>query len=260
MKLRSSVKKAMKQLYIKKLKKNQIKPINAILDGHDTLVIAPTGFGKSLLYQIPAVIQENVMTIVIEPLLALMHDQVQKLQSLGISAAYLDSTQSKTKQKAAIDALCDGEVQILYLAPERLETGILSKIEEKNKIGMVVIDECHCVVTWGHTFRESYLTIGEYIDHLKKHPVVVALTATALPEDRPEIIELLSMRKVRTFEMGLYRNNLRFMKRMTFSRKEQLKELKRCLKKYRKHTAIVFCSTIQHAEGVAGELRKKISG
>lgn len=257
MKLRPSVKKAMEQLHIKKLKQNQVKPINSILDRHDTLVIAPTSYGKSLLYQIPAVIQEDAMTIVIEPLLALIHDQVQKLQNLGISAAYLDSTLSGSEQDAVIKNLRDGEVQILYIAPERLETGILSKIEKKNKIGMIIVDECHCVASWGHTFRKSYLTIGEYIDHLKKRPVIVALTATALPEDQPEIMELLSMRKVRTFEMSLYRSNLRFMKRMTPSRKEQLKELKRCLKKYREHTAIVFCSTIQHAEGVAGELKKK---
>lgn len=257
MKLRPSVKKAIEQLHIEKLKKNQLKPINAILDGHDILVVAPTSYGKSLLYQIPAIIQKDAMTIVIEPLLALIHDQVQKLKNFNVSVAYLDSTQSKCEQKAIIDALCDGEVQILYIAPERLETGILSRIEKKNNIGMVVVDECHCCVSWGHTFRESYLTIGEYISQLKKRPVVVALTATALPEDRSEIMDLLSMQKVQTFEMSLYRSNLRFMKRMTPSRKEQLHELKRCLKKYRKYTAIVFCSTVHHAEGVAGELRKK---
>lgn len=207
MKLRPSVKKAMEQLHIEKLKRNQLKPINAILDGHDTLVIAPTSYGKSLLYQIPAVIQED-MTIVLEPLLALIHDQVQKLRKFGISAAYLDSTQSQSARKEVIDALRDGDIQILYLAPERLETGILSLIEDNNKISMIIVDECHCAAAWGHTFRESYLTIGEYIDRLKQHPVVVALSATVLPEDRLEVMELLSMRKVKTFEMSLYRSNL----------------------------------------------------
>ena len=257
MKLKPCVKEAMEQLHIERLKKNQIKPINAILDGRDTMVIAPTSYGKSLLYLIPAVIQTDAVSVVIEPLLALIHDQVQKLQALGISATYLDSTQSKSEREDIMAALHDGAVQIFYLAPERLETGILSEIEENNKIGMIVVDECHCVVSWGQTFRESYLTIGESIDRLEERPVVVALSATALPEDRPEIMELLSMREVKTFEMSMYRSNLSFMKRMTPSRKEQFNELKRCLKKYRKHTAIVFCSTKQYAESVAGELRKK---
>lgn len=256
MKIKKTVKEAMKLLQIKKLRRNQIKPINSILDGHDTLVIAPTSYGKSLIYQIPAIIQKKKLAIVIEPLLALIHDQVEKLQSLGISAAYLDSTQADKEQDAVMKNLCNGDVQILYMAPERLETNILSQIEKKNQVGMVVVDECHCVAVWGNTFRKAYLTIGEYIDQLKEHPAVVALSATALPEDRPEIIALLSMRKVKTFEMNLYRNNLRFMKRMTSSRKEQLKELKRCLKKYRKRTAIVFCSTIPHAEGVTESLKK----
>lgn len=221
MKLRPSVKEAMKLLHIEKLKKKQIKPINAILDGHDTMVIAPTSFGKSLIYQIPAVIQRDAITIVLEPLLALIHDQVQKLQSLGISAAYLDSTQSKAERKSVMESLRNGEVQILYLAPERLDTGILSQIEKNNKIGMIVVDECHCVVSWGYSFREAYLKIGEYIDRLKKHPVVVALSATALPEDRPMIMELLSKREVKTFEESLYRSKLTLMKHTVSSRKVQ---------------------------------------
>lgn len=256
MKLKPSVKEAMKLLHIDKLKKNQLKPINTILDGNDILVIAPTSFGKSLIYQIPALIQHDTLTIVLEPLLVLIHDQVQKLQDLGVSATYLDSTQSEAEQRDIVAALHDRDIQILYLAPERLDTGILSQIEQTNQIGMIVVDECHCVVSWGHTFRESYLTIGEYIDGLKKHPVVVALSASALPDDLPEIMELLSMRETKIVKMKLYRSNLRFMKRMTSSRQEQLKELKHCLKKYRQDTAIVFCNTKEHAEGVAKELKK----
>ena len=180
----------------------------------------------------------------------MIHDQVEKLQSLGISAAYLDSTQADKEQDAVMKNLCNGDVQILYMAPERLETNILSQIEKKNQVGMVVVDECHCVAVWGNTFRKAYLTIGEYIDQLKEHPAVVALSATALPEDRPEIIALLSMRKVKTFEMNLYRNNLRFMKRMTSSRKEQLKELKRCLKKYPKSGQLLCFAVRYHMRKV----------
>lgn len=257
MKLRPSVKEAMRQLHVKKLKKNLIKPINAILDGHDALVIAPMSYGRSLLYQIPAVVQKDAMTIVVEPSPALIHDQVQKLQKHGIPAACLDSAQSESNRNDVINAMHSGEVQILYLASEQLRIDILSWIEESNKIGIIVVDECHCAASWGQIFRDAYLAIGKYIDQMKQHPVVVALSAAILPEDRPNIITRLSMRNVKTFRMSLYQSNLRFVKRMTPSRMAQLKELKRCLKKYRKHMSIVVCSTEEHAEGVAGELRKK---
>ena len=155
MKIRKSVKKAMHLLRIEKLRRNQLKPINAILDGRDTMVIAPTSFGKSVLYLIPALAQDTGITIVIEPLLALIHDQVHKLRKLDIPVSYLDSTQSKSEQKAVLDDLRKCRVKILYGAPERLETGILSWIEEFSQIKIVVVDECHCVTTWGSTFRDA---------------------------------------------------------------------------------------------------------
>lgn len=111
MKIKKTAKDAMELLQIKKLRRNQIKPINAILSGHDTLVIAPTSYGKSLLYQIPAIIQKQKPTVVIEPLLALIHDQVEKLQQRHISAAYLDSTQTRKEQEAVINRLHNREVQ-----------------------------------------------------------------------------------------------------------------------------------------------------
>ena len=148
MKIKKSVKEAMKQLQIKKLRRNQIKPINSVLDGRDTMVIAPTSYGKSLLYQIPAIVNGKKLTVVIEPLLALIHDQVEKLQGLGIAAFYLDSTQSRPEQRQVMELLDEGKVTLLYIAPERLETGILLQLERHNKISLVVIDECHCVVSW----------------------------------------------------------------------------------------------------------------
>lgn len=269
MKIKKSVKEAMKHLHIDKLKRNQIKPINSILDGHDTLVIAPTSYGKSLIYQIPAIIPKKKLTIVIEPLLALIHDQVEKLQSLDISASYLDSTQTDEGQNTVMKSLRKGDVQILYIAPERLETNILSQIEKNNEIGMVVVDECHCVTTWGNTFRDAYLTIGEHIEALKKRPVVVALSASIPPEDRPQILKHLSMKKVKTFEMSLYRSNLQFMKRTVSShknmkrtvsfRENQLHELKRSLKKYHKNRTIIFCATKHIAECVGETLEKVYS-
>lgn len=257
MKLKPTVKEAMQQLNIDKLKRNQIKPINSILDGQDTMVIAPTSYGKSLIYQIPAVIPKKKLTVVIEPLLALIHDQVEKLQQRNISAAYLDSTQTHKEQDIVKEDLRNRKVQLFYIAPERLDTGILSQIEKNNEIGMVVVDECHCVATWGNGFRDAYLTIGEHIEGLQKRPVVVALSASILPEDCPQIIAFLSMQKVKTFKMSLYRSNLQFMKRTVSSRKEQLHELKRSLRKYHKSRTIVFCATKHIAESV-GEVLEKV--
>lgn len=251
MKIRKPIKEAMELLDIEKLRPHQLQPINAILDGKDTMVIAPTSFGKSLIYMIPAVIWKDALTIVIEPLLALMHDQVQKLQAIGVAAAYLDSTQSDKAKRETVADLNNGNIQILYIAPERLETGILSVIQEFRRIGMVVVDECHCVTSWGYSFRDAYLRIGEYIDSLEYHPVIVALSATALPEDRPQIMELLSMHKAKCFEMDLCRSNLRFLKKMTPSRKEQQKALQKAMRKHHKNTTIVFCATKHAVEQVA---------
>ena len=256
MKIRKSVKRAMHLLKIEKLRKNQLKPINAILDGHDTMVIAPTSFGKSLIYLIPAIIRQDKLTVVIEPLLALMHDQVQKLRSLGIAAAYLDSTQSKSERSAVMEQLGTRKLRILYIAPERLETGILPQIEDTSPIGMIVVDECHCVVSWGDAFRDAYRSIGEYIDSLKHHPVIVALSATAIPEDRPRIMKLLSMRSVKEFAVSLYRSKLSLMKKNVASGYGHLSGLKKCMKKYHRHTTIVFCNTKAAAENVAKELKK----
>lgn len=256
MKIRPNIKQAMETLKIEKLRKNQLKPINAILDGHDTMVIAPTSFGKSLIYLIPAIIHQDKLTVVIEPLLALMHDQVQKLRSLGIAAAYLDSTQSKSERSAVMEQLRARKLRILYIAPERLETGILPQIEDTSPIGMIVVDECHCVVSWGDAFRDAYRSIGEYIDSLEHRPVIVALSATAIPEDRPRIMKLLSMRKVKEFAVSLYRSNLSLMKKNVPSGYGHLSGLKKYLKKYHRHTTIVFCNTKAAAENVAKELKK----
>lgn len=260
MKIRKEVKAAMKQLHIEKLRRNQLKPINCVLDGKDTMLIAATSFGKSLVAHIPAVTLKDRLTVIIEPLTALSHDQVQELQERDIAAAYLDSTQSRFDRKGVTEALRNGEVQILYLSPEQLETGILSWLEESNRIGLVVVDECHCVTAWGNTFRESYLYIGEYIDSLKDRPTVLAMSASAMPEDRDEIMELLSMRDAKCIVTSLYRSNLHFMKQSVTSRKEQLKVLKKYIKKFRKHTTVVYCSTKKTVEEVAKRLEKICPG
>lgn len=260
MKIRPNIKQAMETLKIEKLRKNQLKPINAILDGYDTIVIAPTSFGKSLIYLIPAIIHQNKLTVVIEPLLALMHDQVQKLRSLGIAAAYLDSTQSKSERSIVVEQLQARKIQILYISPERIENSILPWVEGFYQIGMIVVDECHCVVSWGDTFRKAYRVIGESLGALKHRPVITALSATAFPEDRPRIAELLNMHKVKYFEMSLYRSNLCLMKKIIPSRSLQIKALKKCMKKYHCSATMIFCNTKRAVEYVAGYLEELYPG
>lgn len=260
MKIRKTVKAAMEQLRVEKLRPNQLKPINRILDGKDTLLIAATSFGKSLVAQIPAVINHDKLTIIIEPLTALMHEQVEVLQALGIAAAYLDSTQNRQTQNAVREMLEKQKLTILYLSPERLNPDFIPHEIYANKVGLVVVDECHCVTTWGHTFREDYLHIGDFIDSLKHRPTVLAMTASAPPEDRKEIMELLSMRNAKCIATSLYRSNLHFMKHSVTSRQEQIKVLKKCVRKFHKHTTIVYCSTKKAVEEVAKRLEKIYPG
>ena len=191
MKIRKEVKAAMELLHVAKLRPNQLKPINRVLDGKDTLLVAATSFGKSLVAQIPAVINHDRLTLIVEPLTALMHEQVEALQGLGIAASYLDSTQSKQERSDVLWQLKDRELTMLYLSPERLDPECFPHEIYANKVGLVVVDECHCVTAWGHTFRGDYLHIGEFIDSLKHRPTVLAMTASAPPEDREEIMGLL---------------------------------------------------------------------
>lgn len=262
MKIRKEAKSAMKLLQIEKLRPNQLKPINRILDGKDTLLIAATSFGKSIVAQIVAIILalSNKLTIIIEPLTALSHDQVEKLQSLGISAAHLDSTQSKDKQQRVLKMLKNQELTLLYLSPEKLNPDFIPHELYKNDVGLVVVDECHCVTSWGHTFREDYLHIGNFIDSLQHRPTVLAMTASAPSEDRDEIMELLSMRDAKCITASLYRSNLHFMKCSVASRSEQIKVLKKCMKKFHKHTTIIYCSTKKVVEEIAKRLEKIYPG
>ena len=256
MKIRKTVKSAMEQLHVEKLRPNQLKPINRVLDGKDTLLIAATSFGKSLVAHIPAIIHPDKLTIIIEPLTALMHEQVEMLQELGIAAAYLDSTQSKDAQQRVREMLKKQELTILYLSPERLNPDFIPYEIYKSKIDLVVVDECHCVTSWGQTFREDYLHIGDFIDRLEHRPTVLAMTASAPPEDRDDIMGLLSMQDAKCIMTSLYRSNLHFVKHAVTSRQEQLKVLKKYIKKFHKHTSIVYCSTKKAVEEVAKRLEK----
>ncbi len=268
MKIRYDVQKALQKFEIETLRKPQIKPINSILDGNDTFLVAPTSSGKSLTYQLPAVMHEDQLTIVIEPTMALMHDQVQKLKDLGIRAEYVDSTLCSTEKNMIWDDVRNHRITILYVSPERLSSpGFLSAIEDMD-IYMVVIDECHCVLEWGISFRPDYLEIGEFIKKLEYRPIITALTATVNPKDRKNIQKLLGMKKPEEFINSIDRPNLILMKEEFPSQnnaekvfQQKLARLKYNIKKYhRKGSIIIYCSTRKHVDAVYNHLESKFPG
>ena len=167
--------------------------IDGILTGRDVFGIMPTGSGKSLCFQIPALMMEGI-TLVISPLISLMKDQVATLNQAGIHAAYLNSSLTAAQYYKALGYAKEGRYPIIYVAPERLETDSFLDFALNVKIAMVAVDEAHCVSQWGQDFRPSYLKIVEFIKKLPVRPVVSAFTATATKEVREDIIDILMLK------------------------------------------------------------------
>jgi ATP-dependent DNA helicase RecQ len=183
--------------------------INSILNGTDTLGIMPTGAGKSICFQIPALMFEGV-TIVISPLISLMKDQVSALNQAGIHAAFLNSSLTANQYRLALQYTKEGRYKIIYVAPERLVTEDFLEFALNADIAMVSIDEAHCVSQWGQDFRPSYLKIMEFIDKLPKRPVISAFTATATKEVKNDIIDILRLKQPTVVFTGFDRKNLSF--------------------------------------------------
>ena len=192
----------------KSFRNSQKEVIDSILCGKDSLAIMPTGGGKSICYQIPALLFEGI-TIVISPLISLMKDQVDSIKELGISAEYINSSLTYKKTQEVIGDLKTGKVKILYLAPERLESAEFCELITSLNISMIAVDEAHCVSQWGHDFRTSYRYISSFIKTLSKRPVVCAFTATATEEVRKDIVKLIELNKPEVFISGFDRENLK---------------------------------------------------
>ncbi|MHC6180400.1 DNA helicase RecQ [Clostridium sp. JNZ X4-2] len=182
--------------------------IESILSGRDTMAIMPTGGGKSICYQIPALLFKGI-TIVISPLISLMKDQVDSIKDLGIGAAYINSSISQGEILNICSELKNGDIKILYVAPERLGSPDFCHLIKSMQVSQVAVDEAHCVSQWGHDFRVSYTYIWKFIDDFPKRPVVTAFTATATEEVRVDIVNQIKLNNPAVFISGFDRKNLR---------------------------------------------------
>jgi ATP-dependent DNA helicase RecQ len=180
--------------------------VRAILAGRDTLVIQPTGSGKSLLFQLPAVLLPG-LTVVVSPLISLMKDQTDKLSELGIDALTINSSQTRREQQSAEDGVVSGDGKILYVTPERFRDRDFFESLIEREVSLFVVDEAHCVSHWGHDFRPDYMMLGSIVERLGRPPIV-ALTATATPSVQEDIITQLRMRRPLRSISGLIRPNL----------------------------------------------------
>lgn len=183
--------------------------IEKVLNGDDTVGIMPTGGGKSICYQIPALLLNGV-TIVVSPLISLMKDQVDALEKIGIPATYINSTITGGEMRDRLEGIIYGKYKLIYIAPERLEAPSFVQLLEQIDISLVAIDEAHCISQWGHDFRPSYLLIKRFIQQVQPKPVVLALTATATPQVKTDICELLDIQAQHTVITGFGRKNLLF--------------------------------------------------
>ena len=226
--------------------------IDSILAGKDTLGIMPTGAGKSICYQVPALMMEGI-TLVISPLISLMKDQVGALNAAGIHAAYLNSSLTPGQYMKALNFARQGRYPIIYVAPERLMTDAFLDFALNARISMVAVDEAHCVSQWGQDFRPSYLKIVEFIDQLKTRPVVSAFTATATSQVREDIVRILKLREPTVLTTGFDRSNLYFAVK---SPKDRYASMVNDLERHRGESGIIYCLTRKTVEEVCGKLIK----
>ncbi len=235
-------------------RKGQQRAIQSILDGNETLVLFPTGGGKSLCYQVPALLFDG-LTVVISPLVALMQDQVEQLLAIGIRSAFINSTLSSREAEQRLVNARNGMYKLLYIAPERLSTNLL-RVELPNlNISMVAVDEAHCISEWGHDFRPSYRNIRDELSSLSRSVRWLALTATATPEVREDLLQSLNFKNPEVITSGFKRENLIWWVRKTDKKKSDTS--KTVLKAAKLGSGILYCSTRRDCEDFAGYFSTK---
>lgn len=231
--------------------------VSAILTGHDVLGIMPTGAGKSICYQIPAAILPGV-AIVISPLISLMRDQVDALNDVGLPAAFINTTQTPDEQDLVFAQALSGQIKLLYVAPERLETERFRNFAVRVPISLVAVDEAHCVSQWGQDFRSSYLGIGEFIAGLPTRPTVAAFTATATERVRRDIVSILGLHTPSITVTGFDRPNLYFDV-ISMPRKGKASWVASYIASHPDESGIVYCATRKETEALAESLNSAVA-
>jgi len=235
----------------KEFRPGQEPVVTHVASGQDALVVMPTGAGKSLCYQLPALYREGC-AIVVSPLIALMKDQVDALQALSIPATFINSSIPAEEQRARLQQVVDGQIQLLYVAPERFRGGGFARRLSQAKLGLFVIDEAHCLSQWGHDFRPDYLRLG----HVRKElgsPPTIAATATATPRVRDDILQSLGLESPGVFVTGFDRTNLRLSVKPARSRNKKLDGLEETLARSGR-PALVYCATRKNVGRVVDHL------
>ena len=231
--------------------------VSAILAGRDVLGVMPTGAGKSICYQIPAAILPGV-AIVISPLISLMRDQVDALNDVGLPAAFINTTQTPDEQDLVFAQALSGQIKLLYVTPERLETERFRNFAVRVPISLVAVDEAHCVSQWGQDFRSSYLGIGEFIAGLPTRPTVAAFTATATERVRRDIVSILGLHTPSITVTGFDRPNLYFDV-ISMPRKGKASWVASYIASHPDESVIVYCATRKETEALAESLNSAVA-
>lgn len=227
--------------------------IRSLLDGNDTVAIMPTGAGKSLCFQIPALLLPGV-TLVVSPLISLMKDQVDGLHMQGIPATFINSSLTGAETQQRLTLFRNGRYKLMYIAPERLDSESFQAALQNIDVSMVAVDEAHCLSQWGHDFRPSYRAIKPFIDVLASRPVIGTFTATATPEVKKDIIKLLSLGKPKVYITGFDRPNLSFRVLRGEDKRQFVLDY---VQAHRKQTGIIYAATRREVDELCYFLQKK---
>ena len=231
--------------------------VSRVVTGQDTLAILATGAGKSLTYQLSALLLDGT-TVVVSPLIALMKDQIDMLRELGVTDVLaLNSTLSEDQEAAALERIRSRRIKIVFVTPEKLEDDAFMQLLQSIRVPLFVVDEAHCISQWGHDFRPAYLALGHVIERLG-HPTVLALTATATPAVREDILHQLGIPHVKPIVKGFDRPNLIYDVRRAEKESDKLKILKALFARELEGTGIIYTATIKNALEVQRYLQESL--